>query len=88
MMLVMIQCPPCRTFTPELIDAYNSIREQGKNFEVIFVSSDRGAEAYDDYYATMPWLAIPYDDPRGKQLKAYFAVEGKNNPTRIVNCTK
>ncbi|KAK0074992.1 hypothetical protein PV326_011971, partial [Microctonus aethiopoides] len=34
-------CPPCRAFTPQLVDTYQRIRERGQNFEVIFVSSDR-----------------------------------------------
>lgn len=38
---VLLQCPPCRAFTPQLVDTYQRIRERGHHFEVIFVSSDR-----------------------------------------------
>ena len=33
-------CPPCRSFTPELAKTYKLLTEQGKNFEIVFVSSD------------------------------------------------
>ena len=34
-------CPPCRSFTPELANCYKLLSgEQGKNFEIVFVSSD------------------------------------------------
>jgi len=35
-------CPPCRTFTPRLVNFYKDQKEKnGNRFEVIFVSSDR-----------------------------------------------
>ncbi|KAK3933257.1 Nucleoredoxin [Frankliniella fusca] len=34
-------CPPCKAFTPQLVNTYNAVRERGHSFEVIFVSSDR-----------------------------------------------
>eukprot|EP00887_Chlorella_sp_A99_P005766 scaffold1.g5766.t1 len=34
-------CPPCRGFTPQLVRVYEKLRAEGKNFEVVFVSSDR-----------------------------------------------
>lgn len=74
--LVYFQCPPCRGFTPSLIDAYKKLKEEGKNFEVVFVSSDRSAESYDDYFKTMPWLAIPYGDSRNGDLAKHFGVQG------------
>lgn len=57
-------CGPCRSFTPVLINAYNALKKEGKNFEVIFISSDSDAEEFDSYYSKMPWLALPYDDYR------------------------
>ena len=40
-------CPPCRGFTPVLKDVYNELKDQKKNFEVVFVSSDRDQTAFD-----------------------------------------
>ena len=53
-------CPPCRAFTPALITAYKE-KLKDKGLEIIFVSSDRDAKAFQEYYSTMPWLAIPKD---------------------------
>jgi thiol-disulfide isomerase/thioredoxin len=39
--LCLLQCPPCKAFTPQLIETYSKVRARGRNFEVIFVSSDR-----------------------------------------------
>jgi nucleoredoxin len=33
---------------------------QSKNFEIIFVSADRTQKSFDDYYNSMPWLALEY----------------------------
>ena len=57
-------CPPCRGFTPKLAEWYTKFRktDKGKNFEVVFASSDRDEESFNEYYATMPWLAVPFSD--------------------------
>merc|ERR1712146_397157 len=56
------RCPPCRGFTPQLAKAYKNSPEAGKDSVVIFVSSDRDQAGIDEYYAEMPWLALPYDN--------------------------
>jgi nucleoredoxin len=59
-------CPPCRKFTPVLVDFYN--KNGGKeNFEIVFVSADRSAEKMKAYMTDkkMPWVAIP-PKSRGK----------------------
>merc|ERR1719409_357230 len=38
-------CPPCRGFTPQLGKFYDQIKD-AKNFEIIFVSSDRDASQF------------------------------------------
>lgn len=52
-------CPPCRGFTPKLAEMYKSTF-QAKGLEIVFVSSDRDEDAFKEYYAEMPWLALPY----------------------------
>jgi nucleoredoxin len=68
-------CPPCRAFTPQLIDAYTN-HLKAKNLEIIFVSSDRSGPDFEKYFATMPWLAIPNGDKRKDPLSKRFGVRG------------
>jgi nucleoredoxin len=55
-------CPPCRKFTPSLVDFYNRVAPLHPEFEIIFVSSDRSADAMQTYMreTKMPWPAIDY----------------------------
>ncbi|BBN06337.1 nucleoredoxin [Marchantia polymorpha subsp. ruderalis] len=80
-------CPPCRGFTPKLIAVYEQLKQQGKPFEIIFISSDRDEEAFNKYYGSMPWLALPYSDRQPKRttkqkLSEYFDVKGI--PTLVI----
>lgn len=78
-------CGPCRFFTPELVKTYEKMKEDGKNFEFIFISSDRDEESFKSYYDTMPWLALPFKEPgdsRKKELSQTFSVNGI--PTLII----
>lgn len=72
-----MQCPPCRGFTPKLIESYNKIVKKGKPFEIIFVSSDRGEEGFTDYFKDMPWLAVPFGHESAKELSGRFSVQGE-----------
>jgi len=70
-------CPPCRGFTPELISTYKKLKDAGKEFEVIFASSDRDEASFKEYFGEMPWLALPYEDRDGKEaLSKVFGVNG------------
>jgi len=69
-------CPPCRAFTPKLVEYYNKMKGLGKSFEIIFVSSDKDKASFEEYYAEMPWLSIPFGDKRKEQLSAIFKIEG------------
>jgi nucleoredoxin len=70
-------CPPCRGFTPELVKTYNKLKEQGKDFEIIFASSDRDESSFSEYYEEMPWLALPFSDREGKEaLSKRLGVSG------------
>ncbi|GLJ16450.1 hypothetical protein SUGI_0279920 [Cryptomeria japonica] len=70
-------CFPCQKFTPRLISVYNNLKEtlkDGEGFEIIFVSSDTDEATFQSYYETMPWLALPYDDDKNKELSRYFDI--------------
>jgi thiol-disulfide isomerase/thioredoxin len=77
-------CPPCRAFTPQLVDAYNDMKKDGKPFGLVFVSSDRSKDAMEDYMkgTKMPWYAIPYDSKKRAELQRKFNVRGI--PTLVV----
>lgn len=70
-------CPPCHKFTPKLVEFYGA-HGGGKNFEVVFVSSDPDAEkmqAYIDEYQ-MPWLAVKHDQIKASGLQERYAGDG------------
>ncbi|TKY58652.1 nucleoredoxin 1 [Spatholobus suberectus] len=69
-------CPPCRAFLPKLIDAYHKIKAKDNALEVVFISSDKDQAAFDEFFAGMPWLALPFGDSRKKFLSRKFKVSG------------
>ena len=71
------QCPPCRSFTPQLVQAYKTLKESGQAFEIIFLTSDRSEDGFNEYFKEMPWLAVPYGNERVKELSGLFSVQGK-----------
>jgi nucleoredoxin len=68
-------CPPCRGFTPKLAEWYTK-SYKAKGLEVVFVSSDRDEEAFDEYYAEQPWLSLPY---AARDIKAKLSKKFKVN---------
>ena len=75
-------CPPCRAFTPKLAEWYNNSL-QAKGMEVVFVSSDKNEEAFKEYFAEMPWKALPFADRNCKgALSKQFNVQGI--PTLVI----
>ncbi len=70
------RCPPCRAFTPTLIEFYK-IHSKEKNFEIIFISSDRDDRAFNEYYKDMPWLTLDYSERKIKEdLTKKFEITG------------
>ncbi|MCO5588004.1 hypothetical protein L7F22_041958 [Adiantum nelumboides] len=68
-------CPPCRKFTPMLESVYDELKGRGEEFEVIFMTGDRDEESFSEYYKSMPWLAMPFDDKALTSLAEYFDIE-------------
>jgi thiol-disulfide isomerase/thioredoxin len=55
-------CPPCRRFTPLFAEAYKKIAAaDSKKLATIFVSADRDADQFKEYFGTMPWNAVPFE---------------------------
>uniref|UniRef100_A0A0R3S4Z8 Thioredoxin-like_fold domain-containing protein n=1 Tax=Elaeophora elaphi TaxID=1147741 RepID=A0A0R3S4Z8_9BILA len=69
-------CPPCRSFSQQLISCYESLKNAGIPFEIFFCSSDRSQESFEYHFSTMPWLAFPYDPQKTTQLTRLYSVNG------------
>ncbi|XP_052801036.1 nucleoredoxin-like [Mya arenaria] len=71
-------CPPCKGFTPKLIDLYNKVKssDQGITFEVVFVSWDKDESSFTEYFSSMPWLALPFGNERKAKLCKKYRVQG------------
>jgi len=73
-------CGPCRRFTPLLAEAYSHLRETFPvhGLEIVFVSSDRSSAEFKEYYKTMPWKAVAYDELRLRQqeISKRYSVRG------------
>lgn len=68
-------CPPCRGFTPKLAEFYKAGLKD--KMEIVFVSSDKDEKGFKDYFADMPWLALPYAKRQEKEvLSESFGVQG------------
>ena len=67
-------CPPCRSFTPKLVDFYNSSEGKKKDFEIIFVSRDNDEKSMEEYMLgdKMPWPAISFRNvERMKEIQKF-----------------
>mmetsp|Transcript_18760 Transcript_18760/g.41735 ORF Transcript_18760/g.41735 Transcript_18760/m.41735 type:complete len:1089 (-) Transcript_18760:816-4082(-) len=73
-------CGPCRSFTPMLAEFFTHLKEEilpTHGLEIVFVSSDRDPNGFNQYYASMPWLSLPFDQRSLKQsLSTRYGVRG------------
>ncbi|PVD37460.1 hypothetical protein C0Q70_00050 [Pomacea canaliculata] len=69
-------CPPCRGFTPKLAECYKACKAAGKKFEVVFLSSDRDQQSFDDYYSEMPWLTVGFGSDVKTTLGEKYGLRG------------
>jgi len=60
-----------------LAEMYQHLRDAfpSHGLEIVFVSSDRDVASFDRYYSTMPWTAIPFDDPSFHSLKQMLSMK-------------
>jgi len=66
-------CPPCRMFTPKLVEWYNKFKAEHPNFELVFVSSDQDENAMKEYIDgdKMPWPYVKFDDREEEIFRKY-----------------
>jgi len=70
-------CPPCKAFTPKCAKSYNALKEAGKKVEIIFASGDVDETSFKEYFAEMPWLAMPFEFRKEKEdLSERYECEG------------
>jgi len=68
-------CPPCRKFTPLFAVTYEDLEDKDE-VEVVYVSADKDADEFDEYYAEMPWAAVPFGAAGRDAVGGAFGVEG------------
>ena len=68
-------CPPCRTFTPKLVEFHNANKAK---FEVLLVSADNSEKAQANYMKKymMPWLAVKHQSIAANSLVKKMGVSG------------
>ena len=66
-------CPPCRLFTPKLVEWYKGFKAKHPNFELVFVSSDRDEAAMQKYIKDtgMPWQAVRFDQAQSEVFRKF-----------------
>ena len=74
-------CPPCRAFTPTLIDFRNSCSSK---FEVVLVGGDSKPEEQQSYVTTygMPWPSLVHNGVHANKLRQVFGI--RSIPTLII----
>ncbi|NBR71717.1 MAG: hypothetical protein EBT75_06450 [Proteobacteria bacterium] len=68
-------CPPCRAFTPKLVEWYKEFKPKHQDFELVFASSDKSEAAQIEYMTEMgmPWPAMKFAAAKDPTLKKYSA---------------
>ena len=68
-------CPPCRAFTPKLVEWYKGFKPKHEDFELVFVSRDKDDAAQLDYMkeAGMPWPAVKLSAGKDPTFGKYAA---------------
>lgn len=57
---IIFQCPPCKAFTPQLVEYYRKIKSRGHKFEIIFVSSDRQVTHSQPVYSCVTYTILTF----------------------------
>ncbi|KAK6053482.1 hypothetical protein COOONC_09013 [Cooperia oncophora] len=70
-------CPPCRQWVKQLAPVYEQMKANGISLEIVFCSSDRTQEAFDQFTAQMPWPAFAYDPSKTIALTRVYNISGE-----------
>lgn len=75
-------CPPCRAFTPTLVEWYE--KNKNDNFELVLITSDRDEAAMENYAAEkkMPWPQLKHR--KAEDFKKNFQHGVRGIPSLIV----
>jgi nucleoredoxin len=69
-------CGPCRSFTPNLVKAYEAMIEKKYPIQIFFCSFDHNEKDYNEYFSSMPWASLGFKNPISESLGNDFNVEG------------
>lgn len=68
-------CRPCKSFTPLLLQLFDTLRKKRQELEIIFISFDHDEQEFNDYYKCMPWLAVPFNSNLHRKLSEKYHVD-------------
>jgi nucleoredoxin len=76
-------CPPCREFTPSLVQWYARAKAGSDDFELILVSSDRDEASMKSYMLDdhMAWPAVAFKSRENNPLVKY---KGRGIPSMVI----
>ena len=60
-------CPPCRKFTPILSTFYEDMVDYYDDIEIIYISSDKNQNEFNEYWENMLFPALSYIDREKKE---------------------
>lgn len=71
-------CPPCRAFTPRLVELAEKLQSEGKPFEIVLVGCDQTEQKALDYMKShsMPGYLIPPEADSNRALSKRYHVTG------------
>jgi nucleoredoxin len=60
-----------------LAEFFDQAEEEGKSFTIVFASSDSDQHSFNEYYGSMPWLAVPFSaSAKTQALGSKYGVRG------------
>jgi thiol-disulfide isomerase/thioredoxin len=81
-------CPPCRKFTPSLVDFYNKHKPNNTEFELILITHDSDEKKMEEYTVEkqMPWPQLKLS--KTERFKKEFKHPGRGIPNLVITDLK